>query len=102
MVAHQYFTPGPHLYEQNSAARKRLLRDAFVMKEAEIPPISVYVSHGYVQQPGSKRHGERCTRYQSYLIQKNRDRPDATVSGYGDKTVLGLKKAAVSLQGVPD
>lgn len=46
--ANLYVTPGSDLYVHYSGARKKLLKESFVMEEVDTSSTSVSVSHGHV------------------------------------------------------
>lgn len=61
-------------------------------RKMQIPPTSVLVCDGYVQQRGSEWRGEQYSWYHSYLMPENRDLLDAVDVAYRDSNALGLKK----------
>lgn len=68
-----YIAPRSDLYVNYSIARKKLLRETFLIEAVQISPGSVFTGHGYVQHAGGERRGEHCTRYHSLLIPENID-----------------------------
>lgn len=54
LSAHLHVTPGSPLYVHYKGARKKLFREAFATEEVEIPPTTVFVAHGYVQDADSE------------------------------------------------
>lgn len=81
-----------------SAARKMLLREAFVMEEVKIFSSPVFVGYGYVLHAGREWRGEHCIRHHSNLIRMNHDLADAIAFAYGDSIPLGAERHSLAVQ----
>lgn len=88
MSAHLYATLSFPLYVHHTAAPKKLLREAYVMEAVELPPRSVFVSHGLVQHASSEWRGEHYNSHHSYLTPGIHDLSDATACAHGGSTAL--------------
>lgn len=96
--AHLYASPGSRLYFHYSGAQEKLLKEAFVRENVEIPPTTVFVSHGYVQHEGSEWRGQHCNGHHDYPVLESHEPPDAITFAYGEGVALETKKTAVSLK----
>lgn len=96
--AHLYGTLGSHLFVPYSAAREKLLREAFVMPEVETPPRPVFVGHGYIQHAGSEWRDEHFIQHCSYLLSESHGLPDAIAFAHRGSTDLGAEKHLLSLR----
>lgn len=94
--AHCCVTPGLCLHVHCGTAQKKVLSEAFLMDELEVPLTSDFAGPGYVQHSGSKWRGDHCNLYHSYLFLENHSLPDAIEFAYDDSTALGSKRAPVS------
>lgn len=99
---HLCVTPGFHCYVQYSTARKKLLREATVMKALKIPPRSVLVGHGSVLLTGSKCRAKHFSRYHNRLKPENRDPQNAVAFAFGGSIGWGAEKHSLSIQKAPD
>lgn len=75
-----------HFYAHYNAARKKLLKEKFVIEEAESPPTVILVDH----ESGSEWCRDHCIPCSKYSIPENHDLPDAIPCAYGDSAALGL------------
>lgn len=100
--SHLYVTPGSHLYVHYSAGRKKLLREAFVMKELETPPRSVSAGHGHLQHAGSGRRVEKVIRCHSYPSPESKDLPDAIPFSYRAIVLLRAEQHSLPIEKDPD
>lgn len=72
------------------------------MEAVEVPSVSVFVNHGYVQHVVSEVRDDYCIRYHSYSILKNHDLPDRIAFAYAGSTALRAEKNSLSLSEGPD
>lgn len=87
-----YVTTGPHLRVHYSGARKKMLREAFVMKKVKFPPIFVLVGGRYVWHADGEWFEEHEIRYRSYLSAQNQSGLDAAAVTCADIAARNHKR----------
>lgn len=68
------------------------------MKAVETPPGSVLAGHGCVQHAGSQWRSEHCIRYQSFLVPRKLDLPDAIVSDFEGSLALRAEERSLTVE----
>lgn len=59
------------------------------MENVQLPQLSAFVGHGYVQHRGSELRGGHRVWYKTYLNPGTQDLPSAIAVAYGDSTRIG-------------
>lgn len=90
--AHLWISPRLQLYVTLSSARKKLMREAFAIKEVLFSPTFVLVGHGYVQQASSEYRRKDRIQYQSYFVTETHDLLDAVALACRGRVAMGSKK----------
>lgn len=88
---------GLHRYVHNIAARKKLCREAVLLKDVEILPTFVFVYHGHVRPIVRERLREHCKWYQSHFTSDGSELCDAVALVYEEGIAPMSEKHAMWL-----
>lgn len=74
--------PGSQKYVRYNPGRRELIRRSLQMEEIMIPPLSMFIGHGYLQHAGAGWRGHHAVRYHTYVAPTSHPLPDAISFAY--------------------